>query len=188
MFYYKLRQNGIQDWRAIGSTTLRPRGHRGGDGGEGDSCGGPKPARNHKGAWPTLVIEAGVSESLRALRDDMKWWFSASDHQVKIVLLTKFDRLRQRIVIERWEEEIQTRLGATTTRSAAASVPPLQPILQQSITITRNPATDSYQIARSALVLSFRLLFLRDPGPQEGDITISIVDLQAYARDVWAVV
>lgn len=117
----------------------------------------------------------------------MRWWFSASDHQVKIVLLTKFGHLHQRIIIERWEEEIQTRPGATTTRRAAASGA-IQPVLRQSITITRDPATDSYQVARSALVLSFRLLFLRDPGPQEGDFIISIADLQAYARHVWAVV
>jgi hypothetical protein len=186
-FDLQLGPRAIERWRSIGSTTFRPRGHPGGDGGEGDSCGGPKPARNYKGAWPTLVIEAGVSESLGALRDDMRWWFSISDHQVNIILLTKFDHLHQRILVERWEEEIQTRPSATTTRRVAASSA-VQPVLRQSITITRDPATDSYHIARSALVLSFRLLFLRDPGPQEGDFIISIADLQAYARDVWAVV
>ncbi|KAI1214727.1 uncharacterized protein F4807DRAFT_455177 [Annulohypoxylon truncatum] len=183
---YQLGPGGIESWRSIGSTTLRPRGHPGGDGGEGDSCGGPKPARNHKGAWPTLVIEAGDSESLGALRDDMRWWFSASDHQVNIVLLAKFDHSNQRIIIERWEEEIQIRPGATTTTRAASSA--VQPVLRQSIIITRDAATDSYHVARSALALSFRLLFLRDPGPQEGDFIISIADLKAYARDVWEVV
>jgi hypothetical protein len=42
-------------------------------------------------------------------------------------------------------------------------------ILRQSITITRDAATDSYHVARRALVFSFRLLFLREPGPQEGE-------------------
>ena len=177
----------MEIWRSIGSTTFRPQGHPGGDGGEGDSCGGPIPARNHKLAWPTLVVEAGDSESLTALRDDMRWWFTASDHQVKIVLLSKFDHQRQQIIIERWEEDSQTRPGATTTRRAAA-VGAVQPVLRQSITITRDAATDSYQVVRSALVLSFRLLFLREPGPQEGDFVMSIADLQAFARRVWAVV
>ncbi|XXG95247.1 hypothetical protein Hte_001507 [Hypoxylon texense] len=186
IFDHKLGLEGLESWRPIGSTTLRPRGHPGGDGGEGDSSGGPIPARNHKGAWPTLVIDAGDSESLSALRDDMRWWFSASDHQVHIVLLAKFDHSTQRIIIERWEEEIQIRPGATTTRRSASNA--MQPKLQQSIIITRDTATDSYHVARSALVLSFRLLFLRDPGPQEGDFIISIADLQAYARGVWAVV
>ncbi|KAI1089235.1 hypothetical protein F5B19DRAFT_467976 [Rostrohypoxylon terebratum] len=185
-YVYQLWRKGIESWRSIGSTTLRPRGHPGGDGGEGDSSGGPRPARAYKDSWPTLVIEAGDSESLGALRDDMRWWFSASDHQVNIVVLAKFDRSDQRIIIDRWEEEAQIRPGATTTRRPASNA--VKPVLRQSITITRDAATDSCHVARSALVLSFRLLFLRDPGPLEGDFIISIADLQAYARNVWLVV
>ncbi|KAL7819014.1 hypothetical protein V8C26DRAFT_395669 [Trichoderma gracile] len=186
-FDHRLGPEAMEIWRSIGRTTFRPQGHPGGDGSEGDSCGGPKPARNHKLAWPTLVVEAGDSESLTALRDDMRWWFTASDHQVKIVLLSKFDHQHQQIIIERWEEDSQTHPGATTTRRAAA-VGAVQPVLRQRITITRDPAIDSYQVDRSALVLSFRLLFLREPGPQEGDFVMSIADLQAFARDVWAIV
>ncbi|KAI0449763.1 hypothetical protein F5B21DRAFT_31947 [Xylaria acuta] len=187
---HKLVRNGQEEsWRPIGSTTFRPQGHPRGDSGEGDSSGGPKPARNYKGAWPTLVIEAGDSESLGALQDDMRWWFSASDHQVNTVLLTKFDHPNQRIIIERWEEELQTREGPTITRQSAANHV-FTPMLQQSITITQDTATNpvSYHVTRGALVLSFRLLFLRNPGPQEGDFVISIAELQAYARDVWVFV
>src|SRR5690606_3733419 len=73
-------------WIPIGATTLRTHGHPGGDGGEGDSAGGPVPEREQDGSWPTLVIEAGHSESLQRLRQDMHWWFEASNHQVKIIL------------------------------------------------------------------------------------------------------
>ncbi|KAH8888733.1 hypothetical protein GQ53DRAFT_653456 [Thozetella sp. PMI_491] len=187
---HKLVRNNQEDgWIVIGSTTFRPRGHPGGDGGEGDSSGGPIPARHFNDAWPTLVIEAGDSESLSALRDDMKWWFSASDHLVKIVLLTKFDHQNQRIIIERWEEEPQIRSGATTTRRAAVGTI-LQPVLRQRISITKDTATNpaSYHVIRGALVLSFRLLFLRNPGPQEGDYIISVEELQAYAQLVWVYV
>ncbi|KAI8635460.1 hypothetical protein F5Y19DRAFT_12195 [Xylariaceae sp. FL1651] len=189
-YEHKLARNGQEEkWSAIGSTTFRPQGHPGGDGGEGDSSGGPNPERHYKNAWPTLVIESGASEPLSALQNDMKWWFSASDHQVNIVLLTKFDRRNQKIIIERWGEEIQTREGATTTRRSAAN-PVYTPILQQSITISQNTATNpvSYNVTKGALVLSFRLLFLRDPGPQEGDFVIDITELQAYARAVWSYV
>lgn len=176
-------------WTPIGSTTLRPRGHPGGDGGEGDSSGGPKPARLSEDSWPTLVIEAGVSEPLSELRMDMRWWFAASAHEVKTVLLSKLDRSNQCIIIERWEEDVALpRLDATMTRRAAASSAMLQPTLRQVITITRNPPTDTYHIDRDALVLSFRLLFLRDPGPTEGNIVISVADLEAFARHVWAVI
>ena len=111
---------------------------------------------------------AGVSEPLGELRNDMRWWFSASDHQVQIVLLAKFDRSRRALNLEKWEEEA----GG-------------QPVLRQNITITQDTTTDpvSYNVTGGALVLGSRLLFLRDPGPGEGDCDLS--DLQFYAHRVW---
>ncbi|MBE3045126.1 hypothetical protein IMZ48_21750 [Candidatus Bathyarchaeota archaeon] len=171
-----------------GSRTLRAAGgHPGGDGGEGDSTGGPSPEREGIGRWPTLVIKAGDSESLRQLEADMRWWFDKSNHDVKIVLLAKFDRRSSRIILQKWEEETPSaRTGATTTRRP----PPLQPVLRQEITISRDQSTDplTYNVARGVLVLGFRLLFLRDPGLQDGDFVISIEDLERYARAVWTYV
>ncbi|KAL7619898.1 hypothetical protein AAE478_010445 [Parahypoxylon ruwenzoriense] len=171
---------------AVCGATFRPQGHPGGDGGEGDSTGGPEPERAAKDAWPTLMIEAGDSEPLSDLRNDMRWWFSASGHQVKIIILAKFEHTHRAIILEKWEEEPRVRLGATTTGQAAAS-PPLQPVLKQSIAITQNTTTNpiSYNVAGGGLILSFQLLFLRDPGPQEGDVVISIPDLEEYATKVW---
>lgn len=175
-------------WKAKGSGTFRT-GHPGGDGGESDSAGGPRPARGGHGAWPTLVIEAGYSESLQQLRRDMRWWFDASNHQVKIVILAKFNHREREIQLEKWEEELPAiRPGATSTRSVMAAVAARTPApaLQQIITITRNATSPpSYNVTRGALVLSFRLLFQRDPGPGEGDIVFNIPDLQDYAELVW---
>jgi hypothetical protein len=42
-----------------------------------------------------------------------------------------------------------------------------------------------YNVTRSALVLGFRLLFFRDPGPEERDIVITVEGLQWYAEVVW---
>ncbi|RYP37368.1 hypothetical protein DL768_010882 [Monosporascus sp. mg162] len=139
------------------------------------------------GQWPTLVIEAGYSQSLAGLHADMRWWFSTSNHDVKIVILAKLDRRQHEIILERWEEDAApARLGATTTRRAARAAG-LQPVLRQRITISRNEATDpvSYDVSRRALVLRFELLFLRNPGPQEEDIIIGIPELQHYAMMVW---
>jgi len=172
-----------RSWKDIASATFSAQqGHSGQRGKEGDSTGGPKPQRATKNAWPTLVIEAGVSQALWELRLDMQRWFSMSDHQVKIVLLAKFDGTK--ILLERWEEEMQTRPGATTTRR---SLQHLAPVLRQTITITRNTTTDpiSYNVTSGALVLSFRLLFLRDPGPGEGDFVISVQELEEYAENIW---
>jgi hypothetical protein len=185
------------DWISMGSTTLRAQGHPNGDGGEGDSTGGPRNLRGGEGAWPTLVIEAGVSETLEELRNDMKWWFGTSDHQVQIVLLAKFDHNQNQIILEKWIE-VQTlpRPGATTTR-AAQRCPQLIPDCSQVITIARNPGIAdadpnrfqpmSYTVTRGDLRLEFDRLFLREPDQAEGegDIVISTQDLQSYAGWVW---
>ncbi|KAK3383021.1 hypothetical protein B0T24DRAFT_653832 [Lasiosphaeria ovina] len=164
--------------------------HPGGDGAEGDSTGGPWPERGGAGNWPTLVIESGYSETLPELQKDMRWWFQASNYQVKIVILAKFDDQQHHILLEKWEEEISSPQGAIT-RSRAAAISQngiLNPVKRQSITITRDETTNpvSYNVTRGALVLGFRLLFLRDPGPQEGDFVLSIQSLQLYAEKVWA--
>ncbi|KAK3346078.1 hypothetical protein B0T25DRAFT_461592, partial [Lasiosphaeria hispida] len=131
----------------------------------------------------TLIIEAGVSQTLAQLQIGMRRWFSMSNHKVKIVLLAKFDGTT--ILLEKWEEEIPVRPRATTTRH---SLQHQEPVLRQAITITRDTTTDpiSYHATSGALVLSFRLLFLRDPGHGEGDLTFGVQELEEYAEDVWA--
>ncbi|KAK3940458.1 hypothetical protein QBC46DRAFT_125929 [Diplogelasinospora grovesii] len=187
------------DWRSSGSTTFRPRGHPGGDGGEGDSSGCPISQRPGGQDWPTLVIEAGYSQSLEGLRADMQWWFSASNHQVKIVLLVKLDQSRGEIILEKWQEVSAPpppRQGPITRAAAAATQ--LQPSRDQLIAITRAPGITnthpnrfnptSYIVTSGALRLEFEHLFLRPPGPGEADIIISMLQLQKFAENVWRVV
>lgn len=38
-----------------------------------------------------LVIEDGYSKLIDGLKMAMGWWFAASKHQVKLILLAKFD-------------------------------------------------------------------------------------------------
>lgn len=148
------------------------------------------------GGWPTLVMEAGYSQSMASLRETMEWWFRASNHEVKIVLLIKVNRIQQNIVIERWEAAPVTpitapRTGATTTGSVSASTSALRPDRRQEITITKDTNSNPAQypvkskVSGTDLVLPFRLLFLREPGPQEGDIAVTTADLQVCAAHVW---
>lgn len=181
------------EWASMGSVTHRTTlGHPGGDGGEGDSTGGPRPQRSGGRDWPTLVIEAGHSQTLEALRRDMRWWFGASNHQVKIVLLAKFNHDQWEIILEKWVEvPVLARQGALTTRAAAR----YEQSCSQAITITQTPnITDtnpnrlnptSYTVTRGALRLEFDRLFLRKPGQGEGDIIIDVPQLQMYAVRVW---
>lgn len=155
-FLLQLNQAGLfSQWISFAATTYRAQsGHPGGDGGEGDSTGGPIPARGFKAAWPTFVIVAGMSETMSALRMDMRWWFVTSHHDVKIVLLVKFDSIQQSMILKRWEEEgrVLTRPGATTTRSAAE----VEPVLRQRISITKDAAEQGrYNVASGDLDLSF---------------------------------
>ncbi|KAK0714899.1 hypothetical protein B0H67DRAFT_513627 [Lasiosphaeris hirsuta] len=120
-----------KSWIDVGSPTLSAQGYAGRRGKEGDSSGGPKPERASKGAWPTLVIEAGVSQTLAQLQIGIRRWFSMSNHEVKIILLTKFDGTT--ILLEKWEEEIPVRPRATTMRH---SLQHQEPVLRQTITIT----------------------------------------------------
>lgn len=91
---------------------------------------------------------------MSALRMDMRWWFVTSHHDVKIVLLVKFDSIQQSMILKRWEEEgrFLTRPGATTTRSAAE----VEPVLRQRISITKDAAEQGrYNVASGDLDLSF---------------------------------
>lgn len=194
------RMGREEDWIPMGSKTLQAHGHLNGDKGEGDSTGGPEPQRQHLGAWPTLVIEAGYSQSLEDLQKDMRWWFSASDHQVKIVLLSKFDIQQMAVIVEKWIEiQAPARQGATTTRAAAATQ--FRPDCDQTITITQNPGTNrdnpaSYTVTRDALRLEFNLLFPREPSfpqepqprPTDEDVILDIPDLQRWAVRLWRLV
>ncbi|OIW30885.1 hypothetical protein CONLIGDRAFT_642929 [Coniochaeta ligniaria NRRL 30616] len=58
---------------------------------EADSSGGPSPERDFPDTWPTLVIEAGFSQSLSELQKAVRWWFAEPLHDVKIVLIVKFE-------------------------------------------------------------------------------------------------
>jgi len=123
---------------------------------------------------------------------DAKWWFSASDHQVKIVLLAKLVRHRRRIILEKWVETVQAPRPGPVTRAAAHFANTPQPHCAQEITINWAGNTPnlpaSYVVTSGDLQLDFDLLFLRPPGPTEGYILITVPRLQLWASRVWEVV
>jgi hypothetical protein len=166
----------IDGYRSVGD------GNGGGSSGEGDSSGAPVPERDRFGAYPTLVIEAGCDRPLPIMQIKAKWWFKTSNHDVKIVLLAKLYQRQRTIVLEEWEERPrELREGASTTRWGSEGVPSCQQVV--SITeMSKNPPV--YQVS-GELVLSFWLLFLREPQEGEADVVLSIVELQRYAEKVF---
>lgn len=192
---YAIRQMGLrQHWRPTHASTLSS--NRDGSSREGDSGGGPLPERTSADSWPTLVVEVGVSQTLRDLQTTIRWWFYASNHEVKIVLLVKIYRQQQQIVLEKWTEGVSStpRQGATTTRSAAT----IAPLRRQEITIDMLPAASaatpgdpiradpaSY-VASDALRLEFELLFLRRPNTGEHDVVLTEEMFRVLAAQIWS--
>jgi hypothetical protein len=87
------------EFMPVGSTTYRGRNI---SSKESDSCWKNVRIRSTTGAWPTLVIEAGMSESLLRLRSDAKWWIEHSARQVNIVILIWIRPACKKIKIEKW--------------------------------------------------------------------------------------
>ncbi|KAK4210414.1 hypothetical protein QBC37DRAFT_34833 [Rhypophila decipiens] len=174
-----IRQTDPEAWESTGSTqfhaVIRGKTVRK----EPDSSGMPF-KRDEIYRWPTPVVQTGYSESIGSLRRDMRRWFEASKHDVKIVLLIQWDRRRQRIVVERWEEEEE--LGQAK-----------RPVCRHVVTITREEETGgegpvNYVVTGGcAILLPFELLFLRQPQGAEADIVITTDDLKEWAGYCWYV-
>ena len=161
--------------------------------GEGDSCRKPKSARAGEHHYPTLVIEAGWTQTLQELREKARWWFDKSKGDVKIVLLVKSFPISNCIRIEKWKlGPITSRQGATTTRAATAMTPQCVHVVEIARATGINnghpnqfdPA--SYVVTGGPLQLEFIDIFLRQPiPPGERDLILGNTTLQEYAADLW---
>ena len=99
--FAELIRMGIPDyefWSVNSQTYHAPTSSK-----EADIAYKPSAFRESKEAWPTLVFEVGVSESLRGLRWDARWWLQKSNGDVKIVILIHINRERKRLHIEKCE-------------------------------------------------------------------------------------
>ena len=154
---FKLAEMGLRyELCYMGSTTRKGIG----SGKEPDSSFKPLSYRPYKTDWPTLVVECGVSQSLKKLRRDSDWWFTNSEAQVKTVLLFSVSEKKRKIHIEQWEMRKQAKCIHT-------------------IDIVEADA------AGGSLHLSFEHLFLRKPNKGEADIVFSTEDLERLAAHVW---
>lgn len=138
--------------------------------------------------WPTLVIEAGVPESLPRLRLDAKDWFAISDGQIRIVLLLSVTK--SEITFEKWQlapvsaPHPLTREFIDELRQQNPNIPPLigQPASGQQAYSAQEVSAKSDQVVGDPLVLSFQALHDRPPQQEEGDIVIEREDLEEIKR------
>jgi hypothetical protein len=160
---------------------------------EGDSAYRPHSSRPNETDWPTIVIESGVSESLRLLRFDASWWLTESGSDVKIVLIISIQRpqnAQSRIRIEKWQHAPSRRLlPLRTPNNNANNLIRQLPTKVQAITIVSNTVTGGplpitggpFTITGAPLVLEFDKIFLRPAVLPETNITFSVQDLSAWA-------
>jgi hypothetical protein len=150
---------------------------------EGDSTFKPLSIRPRMADWPTIVIQAGWSESLRKLQVDAGFWLEDSGEEVKIVLLFSISRRARTIIIEKWENR-PVPANRPVTRSLMRAAGNVQTATQiQAITIDSNSNT----VNGAPLTLEFRKIFLRQAVPPlEHDFTYTAQDLSAFATNLWA--
>ncbi|KIH86394.1 hypothetical protein SPBR_08898 [Sporothrix brasiliensis 5110] len=195
-----IKDMGLADqWTHDGGATFDPPGDASGSG-EGDSSGGPSSRHDpHGDAFlPTLVIEAGVSQTLSSLKTKARWWFTASNFHMKVVVLVKLLVATSAIEIEQWGAELSgpQRHCATTTRASHAAK---EAVLKQQVLINwvgplplpqtplNRRALSDFHVQGAPLVLRFQDLMDRPPVPAAGehDILIPEVRLQRMAKRVW---
>ncbi|KFZ07648.1 hypothetical protein V501_06260 [Pseudogymnoascus sp. VKM F-4519 (FW-2642)] len=126
--------------------------------------------------YSTFILEAGASESGRALGRDAKIWLEHEESHVTQVITIKISRRRPEIVFTVWKRGREHR----DTRANH----PLRAVVDQQIQVTLQ---EGRPVADGMLRLSFEEIFERPQqlGTAEGDLTFSTRELGAIARKVW---
>ncbi|KAE8168309.1 hypothetical protein BDV40DRAFT_294853 [Aspergillus tamarii] len=180
------------DWRDIrwgGATRYRsPLGNKGK---EGDQILLPRnrqPVQGQIQDWPTLVIETGVSESLRKLQEDAKWWFNNSSGRVRIVILISLKRTM--MLFQKWQlmppnaPKPITRQYISLLHQQSPNIPPLvnQPATTQTLYMDQEVTVTPHAVIGAPMVLHFQALMDRAPGLNETDIPITAQHFRYFAE------
>jgi hypothetical protein len=160
--YSECDANGDPLWRLEGDSKRKPNSFRG------------------ENAFPTLVIEAGMSQRWASLRSKARLWFEKSRGDVRIVLLIRIVDNSNTIWIEKW---ISTRTRSRTERVSLG-------VRDREIQILQTPGSNpydaaSYNVVGGPLSLEFNELMLRPPGSGERDLVIDDAGLREYAATFW---
>ncbi|KAL1982153.1 hypothetical protein VTN96DRAFT_1688 [Rasamsonia emersonii] len=146
---------------------------------EGDSSWKNLRVRSNKGDWPTLVIEAGMSESMPRLHTDARWWIEHSAGKVNIVLLIWIRPSIKAIKIEKWVPG-----AAPVTKTSSCLRSNAFPTLTEEITIDQSNTPSV--IKGTPLRLEFDKIFDRPANPPvEQDVVFSSQDLDDWTRWLW---
>ncbi|GIJ99687.1 hypothetical protein Aspvir_003689 [Aspergillus viridinutans] len=143
-----------------------------------DGCLFPKARiQRDREAWPTLVIEAGITASLPRLREEARWWLRNSQGEVRMVLVLGINRQRRTLIIEKWEQQERTPIHQhQVSHQPEAS---MQAHAAQTLEIS------SESVSGAPLVLPFEELLERPRRGRETDIILAEEQLRCCVRWVW---
>lgn len=141
---------------------------------EADAAWGPR----GRDTILNLILEIGLSESRPHLSMDARGWLETPTSTVQVAVLVGINRTQPEIEIRRFELAPPRRYHVATRAS------PDSAICTQAIRVHRVNGTTV--VNGGALVLPFDKVLGRPPRtPAEGNITISVADLQFYAEGIW---
>ncbi|KAL2214909.1 hypothetical protein M432DRAFT_554465 [Thermoascus aurantiacus ATCC 26904] len=126
--------------------------------------------------WPSMVVEAGYSESKSKLEADAKWWLNESNGEVKTALAVSIKKTKKEITIQRWE------LVAGPTR---ADPDRTGPDVVQQLVISKRVDQPGATVTNAPLTVPFENVLLRLPQGREGDIEFTANELAIMAEAVW---
>jgi hypothetical protein len=139
--------------------------------------------------WQSFVIETGVSESLKKLRQDAIWWFQNSSGDTRIVLLISIKARTKEVRFEKWQLAPPnltplTRQRTNQLRQQANLMAPLiqQQAASQSAFCHQEVIITPTSITGGPIVIPFRAIFDRQPTGAEGDIVINNQGFRAITR------
>jgi len=157
--------------RGFGGTGFHPPGARGK---QGDLTFGPA-TRLGGDQWPSVVIEVGYWQRLKALRMDAEWWLLNSGGETKFVIAIKIKRNPFAMHIECWKM-------IPTIRRQNRHTPAWTPQQAQYFDIDAAGAVTS---TSSELCIPYKCIFDEDHD-DAADVVFTKAELSSYALRVFS--
>ena len=125
------------------------------------------------------MFECGVSESMKRLRVDAKWWLENSEKAVGTVVIVTVSKEERSVCVETWELANMPNPDATQTDP--------DPFIPEATRTGRGKIVGE-DVTGAPLKISFKKTMLRDPDETlgEGDIVFDVEDFEEVAKMVWA--
>ncbi|PUU78336.1 hypothetical protein B9Z19DRAFT_1126917 [Tuber borchii] len=146
--------------------------------GEADCGYKPMPARRLNNDWPTLIVEAGVSQRLESLQEDAEWWLETSKGGVGTVILIFASRQARLLQFQKWEVKEVVNPQVTRNRNWES---------ERFVQCTGNVEIVGDTATGDEIEISFEKIFLRAPEKDDGESNITFTHdaLIEIADRVW---